>query len=55
MRMGSGEFFTVRNFIVFFYRSPIIIRVIKSRRRRWAGHLARMKEGRSAFNRKALA
>ena len=31
------------------YRSPNIVRVIKSRRLRWAGHLARIKEGRSAF------
>ena len=29
------------------YRSPF--RVIKSRRLRWAGHVARMEEGRSAF------
>ena len=28
-------------------RSPIIIRVIKSRRLRWADHVARMEEGRS--------
>ena len=32
-----------------FYRSPNIYRVTKSRRLRWAGHVARMKEGRSAF------
>ena len=32
-----------------FYRSPHIVRVIKSRRLRWAGHVARMEEGRSAF------
>ena len=31
------------------YCSPSIVRVIKSRRLRWAGHVARMKEGRSAF------
>ena len=31
------------------YRSPNIVRVIKSRRVRWAGHLSRMEEGRSAF------
>ena len=31
------------------YRSPNIERVIKSRRLRWAGHVARMEEGRSAF------
>ena len=27
----------------------LIVRVIKSRRLRWAGHVARMEEGRSAF------
>ena len=31
------------------YCSPNIVRVIKFRRLRWAGHLARMEEGRSAF------
>ena len=31
------------------YRSPNIARVIKSRRLRWAGHVARMELGRSAF------
>ena len=31
------------------YSSPNIVRVIKSRRLRWAGHVARMKESRSAF------
>ena len=31
------------------YRSPNIDRVIKSRRLRWAGHVARMEEGRTAF------
>ena len=36
------------NFIVF-YRSPNIVRVIKSRRLRWAGHVAKMEESRSAF------
>ena len=30
------------------YRSPNIVRVMKSRRLRWAGHVARMEEGRSA-------
>ena len=32
-----------------FYRSPNILRVVKSRSLRWAGHAARMEEGRSAF------
>ena len=31
------------------YRSPNIVSVIKSRRLRWAGHVARMEESRSAF------
>ena len=31
------------------YRSPNIVRVIKSRRLRWAGHAARMEEGRNAL------
>ena len=31
------------------YRSPNIVRVIKSRRLGWAGHVSRMEEGRSDF------
>jgi hypothetical protein len=31
------------------YPSPNIVRVIKSRRMRWAGHVARMGEGRGAY------
>ena len=31
------------------HRSPNIVRMIDSRRLRWAGHVARMKESRSAF------
>ena len=31
------------------YRSPNIVRAIKSRRLRWAGNVARMEEGTSAF------
>ena len=31
------------------YRLPNIIRVIKSRRLRWAGHVGRIEEGRTAF------
>jgi hypothetical protein len=31
------------------YSSPNIVRVIKSRRMRWAGHMARMGEGRGAY------
>ena len=46
--MGSGEGFTMRNFIVCSV-STNIVRVIKSRRLRWAGHVARMEEVRSSF------
>ena len=42
--MGSGEGSTTRNFSL--YCSSNIVRVIKSRRLRWAGHVARMEEGR---------
>jgi hypothetical protein len=31
------------------YSLPIIIRIIKSRRMRWAGHIARMGEKRNAY------
>ena len=31
------------------YRSPNIVTMIKSRRLRWVGHVARMDDGRSAF------
>jgi hypothetical protein len=31
------------------YRSPSIIRIIKSRRMRWAGHVARMGKKRNAY------
>jgi hypothetical protein len=32
-----------------FYSSPDIIRQIKSRRMRWAGHVARMGKGRNVY------
>ena len=31
------------------YRSANIVRLIKTRRLRWAGHIARMEESRTAF------
>ena len=46
--MGNGEGSKMRNLIVF-YRSPNIVRVIKSRRLRWTDHVARMEEGTSVF------
>jgi hypothetical protein len=39
-KLHSGEFHNL-------YSSPDIIRKIKSRRMRWAGHVARMVEGRN--------
>ena len=45
--MGSREGSTMRNFIV--CTVHLIVRVIKSRRLRWTGHIARIGEGRSAF------
>jgi hypothetical protein len=33
------------------YSSPIIIRMLKSRRMRWAGHVARMRETSNAYRR----
>ena len=48
MRNGSVKVSTVK-IRYDLYRSPNIVRVIKSRRLRWAGHVARMEEGRSAF------
>ena len=46
--MGSGEGFTMRNFVVCTV-PPNIVRVTKSRGLRWAGHVARMEEGRIAI------
>jgi hypothetical protein len=33
----------------YLYSSPNIVRVIKSRRMRWAGHVARMGDGRGVY------
>ena len=35
--------------LLILYRSPNIVRVIKSRRLRWAGHIPRMEKNMSAF------
>ena len=48
MRMGNGEGFTNKE-LHSLPRSPNIISVIKCRRLKWAGHVARMEEGRSVF------
>ena len=44
MKMGSGEGSTMRNLIV-----RTVHLISKSRRLRWAGHVARIEESRSAF------
>ena len=48
MRIGSEEGFTNEG-LHCLYRSPNIVRVIKSRRLRWAGHVARIEEDSSTF------
>ena len=48
MRLGEWRMFHNEK-LHSLYCSPNIVRVIKSIRLRWAGHVARMKEGRIAF------
>ena len=49
-RDENGEWRRLRNEELHsLYRSPNIVRVIKSRRLRWAGHVAIMEEGRNAL------
>ena len=45
--MESGESFTMWNFIICIVR--LLVRVIKSRRLKWTGHVDKMEESRSAF------
>jgi hypothetical protein len=53
IKMTSGDKHNNNNFITIFqqklYSSPNIVRVIKSRRMRWAGHVARMGKVRGVY------
>ena len=44
--MVTGEWRKLHNELSDLYSLPNIVRVLKSRRKRWAGHVARMGEGR---------
>jgi hypothetical protein len=46
----TGGWRKLHNEVHGFYSSPSIVRVIKARRMRWAGHLARMGAVRGAYN-----
>jgi hypothetical protein len=45
----TGEWRKLHNELNNLYSSPNIVRVVKSRRMRWAGHVARMGEGRGVY------
>jgi hypothetical protein len=47
MRIRNGEGFAMRNFIICIVH--LIVRVITSRKLRYAGYVARMEESRTAF------
>jgi hypothetical protein len=48
-REEVGSWRKLRNEVHSLYSSPNIVRVIISRRMRWAGHVARMGKGRGAY------
>jgi hypothetical protein len=45
----TGGWRKLSNELLDLYSSPSIIRIIKSRRMRWAGHVTRMGEKRNAY------
>jgi hypothetical protein len=47
--MEGGENSIMRSFVICTLRQVRIIRIIKSSRMRWAGHVARMGEKRNAY------
>jgi hypothetical protein len=48
-RQEVGENCIMRKELHNLYSSPSMIRIIKSRRMRWAGHVARMREKRTTY------
>jgi hypothetical protein len=48
-REEDGSWRKLHNELHNLYSSPNIVRMIKSRRMRWAGHMARMGEGRDVY------
>jgi hypothetical protein len=48
-REEDGSWRKLHNELRNLYSSPNIVRVIKSRRMRWVGHVARMGEGRDVY------
>ena len=49
MSKNSIRIFSWFSIVYALYSSPNIIRSLKSRRLRWAGHVARMEESRNAY------
>jgi hypothetical protein len=51
IKTDRGENYIMLKFIacILLYSSSNIVRVVKSRRMRWAGHVARMGEGRGVY------
>jgi hypothetical protein len=49
LNTGKTIYFKYKKFFEYCMFSPNIIRVIKSRKMRWEGHVARMGEGRGTY------
>jgi hypothetical protein len=49
VRRETGEICTMRSFITCIHRQVHVIRMIKARRMKWTGHVARIEERRNAY------
>jgi hypothetical protein len=49
MKTDRGENYIMMNFITCILHRILLVRVNESRRMRWAGHVARMEEGRGVY------